>query len=171
MKKYYGKWLITFIIVVLALIFSGVFLYADRLKKPEDQVKEINGPIKWYSYDEGMALGKRQGKKIFLYFWAEWCAFCEKMERETLNKSLVSSYLNKNFISIKVNSDKKKETASLYYVRGFPTSWFLTGDGQKISNLPGYVPPDMFLRILNFIHSDSYKKITFGDYLKSMKKK
>lgn len=168
MKKYSGKRFVIFGIVVLAFIFSGVFLYADRSKKPEDQIKEIDRPIKWYSYDEGMALGKRQGEKIYLYFWTEWCAFCKKMEKETLSKSLVASFLNKNFISIKVNSDKEKETASLYYVRGFPTSWFLKEDGQKISNLPGYVPPDMFLRILEFIHSDSYKKMTFGDYLKSM---
>jgi len=170
MKKYYGKWLITFIIVALALIFSGVFLYAERSKKSEDQIKEIDGPIKWYSYDEGMALGKRQGKKIFLYFWAEWCAFCKKMERETFNKSLVASNLNKNFISIKVNSEKERKTSSLYNVRGFPTSWFLTENGEIISSLPGYIPPDMFLYILKFIHSDSYKKMTFGDYLKSMKK-
>ncbi len=168
MKKYSGKWFVIFGIVFLALIFSGVFLYTCKSKKPDEEIKEIAGPIKWYSYDEGMALGKRQGKKMYIYFWAEWCTFCKKMEKETLNKSLVSSYLNKNFISIKVNSDKERETASLYYVRGFPTSWFLTEDGQKISNLPGYVPPDMFLRILEFIHSDTYKKMTFGDYLKSM---
>jgi len=169
MKKYYGKWLIAFVIVVLTLIFSGDFLYADKSKKPENQIKEADRPIKWYSYDKGMALGKRQGKKIFLYFWAEWCSFCEKMEKETFNKSLVTSNLNKNFIPIKVNSEKERKTAFLYNVRGFPTSWFLTEDGQKISNLPGYVPPDMFLRILEFIHSDSYKKMTFGDYLKSEK--
>ena len=168
MKKYSGKRFVIFGIVVLALIFLGVFLSTCKPEEPNEEIKEIAGPIKWYSYDEGIALGKRQGKKMYLYFWAEWCTFCKKMEGETLNKSLVSSYLNKNFISIKVNSDKERETASLYYVRGFPTSWFLTEDGQKISNLPGYVPPDMFLRILEFIHSDSYKKMTFGDYLKSM---
>jgi len=168
MKKYSGKWFVISGVVVLAFLFSGVFLSTCKPKEPNEEVKEIAGPIKWYSYDEGMALGKRQGKKMYIYFWAEWCGFCKKMERETLSKSLVSSYLNKNFISIKVNSDKEKETASLYYVRGFPTSWFLTEDGQKISNLPGYVPPDMFLRILEFIHSDSYKKMTFGDYLKSI---
>ena len=169
MKNYCGKWVMTFIIVVLALIFSGDFLYADTSKKPENQIKETDRPINWYSYDEGMALGKRQGKKIFLYFWAEWCPFCKKMERETFNKSLVTSNLNNNFIPIRVNSEKERKTAFLYNVRGLPTSWFLTGDGQKISNLPGYVPPDMFLRILEFIYSDSYKKMTFGDYLKSEK--
>ena len=123
---------------------QGFFYVLVNRKNPVNRLKKLQGPIKWYTYDEGVALGKSQGKKIYIYFWADWCTFCKKMEKETLSKPLVSSYLNKNFISIKVNSDKEKETASQYFVRGFPTSWFLTEDGEKISNLPGYVPPDMF---------------------------
>ena len=167
MKRYSGKWFAVIGVAVLALISSGVFLCTCESKKSSEQTEEIAGPIKWYTYDEGVALGKSQGKKIYIYFWADWCTFCEKMEKETLSKPLVSSYLNKNFISIKVNSDKEKETASQYFVRGFPTSWFLTEDGEKISNLPGYVPPDMFLQVLEFLYSDSYKKMSFGDYIKS----
>ena len=29
-------------------------------------------PLEWHSFDEGMALGKSQGKIVFVFFWADW---------------------------------------------------------------------------------------------------
>jgi thiol-disulfide isomerase/thioredoxin len=40
--------------------------------------------IRWYSYEEGAASSRSSGKKLFLHFYADWCGFCEKMEKETL---------------------------------------------------------------------------------------
>jgi thioredoxin-related protein len=125
-------------------------------------------PIKWYSYAEGVALGKKREKKVFLFFWAEWCTYCRKMDAETFSHPPVIAYLNDNFVSVRINSDRERKTASEYFVNGVPTSWFLTENGEKISNLPGYVPAQTFLPVLKFIDSDSYKTMTFGSYLKNM---
>ncbi len=166
MKNRFGKWFVI-LIVPLVFVLSCVNLYADKSKRPGEEIKEIVGEVKWHGFDEGVVLGKMKGKKIFVYFWAQWCPFCKKMDKETLKKPSVVSYLNNNFISIKVDSDKERKTASKYFVRGFPTSWFLTKNGEKISSLPGFIPSDMFLRVLKFIHLESYEEMTFGEYLKS----
>jgi thioredoxin-related protein len=121
--------------------------------------------IKWSSYDEGMSLSKKQGKKVFLYFWADWCGYCKKMEKETFSEKEVTAILNKKYISIKINSDAEQRLATQYFVRGLPTIWFLSEKGEKISNLPGYVAPDFFVPILRYIDSDSYKKMTFKEFL------
>jgi len=121
--------------------------------------------IKWYGYDEGVLLSKNQKKKTFLYFWADWCRYCEKMEKETLSKKEIVEILNNRYIPIKINSDAEKSLATRYSVRGLPTAWFLSETGEKISNLPGYVAPDIFLPILRYIDSDSYKKMTFKEFL------
>ena len=121
--------------------------------------------IRWYGYDEGIARAKKENKKVFLYFWADWCGYCEKMEKETLAKPDVISFLNDKFIPIKVNSDAEQRLAAQYFVRGLPTTWFLGKNGEKISNLPGYVSSDMFLPILHYIYTDSYKKMTFKKFL------
>jgi len=121
--------------------------------------------IRWHGYNDGMALAKEQRKKVFLYFWAEWCLYCKKMEKETLSKKEVAAILNKNFIPIKINSDADQELATRYFVRGLPTTWFLTETGEKISNLPGYVAPDLFVPILRYIHSNSYQKMAFKEFI------
>jgi len=121
--------------------------------------------IKWYGYDEGISLSKKQGKKVFLYFWADWCRYCEKMEKESLSKKEVAEILNEKYISIKINSDAEQRLATQYFVRGLPTIWFLSETGEKITNLPGYVAPDLFVPILRYIHSNSYKKMTFKEFL------
>ena len=125
-----------------------------------------SGSIKWYAYDEGMTLGEKRGKKIFMFFWADWCKFCKLMEKQTLEKPKIIRYLNDHFISIKVNSDAEKALAARYLVRGLPTLWFLDKNGEKIGYYPGYVESDMFLPYLRYIQSDKYKNMSFQDFLK-----
>jgi thioredoxin-related protein len=121
--------------------------------------------VKWYSYDEGIRAGEKEGKKIFLSFYADWCTFCKKMEKETFKEPAVVKFLNRHFISVRVNTEKETEIARKHFVRGLPMTWFLEPDGEKISSLPGYIPPEMLIRILKFIQSDSYKEMTFQEYV------
>jgi len=104
--------------------------------------------IKWYSYKEGMVTGRIAKKKVFLHFYANWCGYCKKMAKETFQDPSVVSYLNENYISIRVNFDKEGETASRYGVRGLPSNWFLTQTGERIGNVPGYIPPQALLSML-----------------------
>jgi len=123
--------------------------------------------IKWHAYKEGLALAKQEGKKIFVHFYADWCAYCKKMENETLKNSAVIDYLNQNFIPVRVNSDKDRDLARNYYIRGLPSTWFVSETGEKISSLPGYISAEMLLNALKFIHTDSYKKMSFKDFIET----
>ncbi len=109
------------------------------------------GGIKWYAYNEGMALGKNEKKSVFLYFYADWCSYCVKMAKETFQDPSVVSLLNENFIAIKVDVEKEKKIASSYGVRGLPTTWILEGKGDKIGPMLGYIPPGEFILMLKRI--------------------
>ncbi len=126
--------------------------------------------VKWYSYNEGIAAGEKEGKKVFVNFYADWCTFCAKMEKETFKEQSVVEYLNEHFISIKVNTEKENDIARKHFVRGLPMTWFLEPNGEKISSLPGYIQKDMFKQILQFIHTDSYNKMTFKEYISDHEK-
>jgi len=121
--------------------------------------------INWYSYDKGIAAGKAEDKKIFLHFYADWCAYCKIMKNKTFKDASVVDYLNKNFISIKVNSDRERELAQKYRVRGLPTNWFLKETNEKIASRPGYIPPSEMILYLKFIYTDSYQKMTLKDFI------
>jgi thioredoxin-related protein len=132
-------------LIILSLFFS-VFIFTNA-SVSSTKVKEIE----WHSYDDGMARGKFEKKKVFLHFTAEWCYYCGVMEKETFKDSAIISSLNENFISIKVDYDRETKTSDFYRVRGLPDTLFIAEDGQIIGRRPGYIPPDLLKLILKSI--------------------
>jgi thioredoxin-related protein len=120
--------------------------------------------IKWQPYDAGISKAKKEGKKIFLHFYADWCQYCHTMKKKTFTDTGIVNYLNTNFVSIKVNSDKSRAVALKYRVRGLPSNWFLAEDGEKIGNRPGYIQAGDLMTFLKFIHTNSYKKMSLGAF-------
>ena len=128
--------------IVVAFCLSVAF-FADT---------SVAGEIKWRSYEEGLVVSKAEKKKVFLHFYADWCFYCGKMAKETFQNPAVVSYLNSNFISVRVNTDKEPETAMTYGVTGLPSTWFLTRMGEAIGAVPGYIPPDSLLTMLKEVN-------------------
>lgn len=111
--------------------------------------------IQWHTYNDGMARGKFENKRVFIHFWAEWCAACKTMEKNTFSDPDVVAALNEDFIPVKVNADREVTTASMYRVQALPDNWFIAADGEIIGNRPGYIPPDQLKHILKIILSES----------------
>ena len=114
--------------------------------------------IKWYSYDEGMVLGRSEEKRIYMNFHADWCVYCKVMEKKTFSNPAVIAYLNKNFISIKVDTEKETKITYKYGVSALPDNWFLFKNGDIIGRRKGYIPPDLFIKILKSIPEDISSK-------------
>ncbi len=131
--------------------FGFIILIAIGFMIATNEGNAASTSVKWYSFDEGMALGQSQGKKIFMHFWAEWCRYCYTMEKKTFRNSAVIAYLNDNFISIKVNYDTEKRLVSMFKVRGLPDNWFFSKDGKDTKHQPGFIPPEKFLVMLKKI--------------------
>ena len=144
------------LILSITLVIGGV---------AADAAQATGGGIQWLSYDEGRQRGEEENKKVFLVFNADWCKYCEQMEKETFQNPAVIAYVNRNFVPISVNSDKEKNIADEYDVRGLPNTWFISEEGQRIGNRPGYIPVDEMLKILKFIGSDSYLSMSFKDFV------
>ncbi len=137
-------------LVLAAFIFPKDAVAADR--------------IKWYSYDQGSSLAKDKGLKIMVHFYAEWCRYCVKMEKETFSDKAVISYLNRHFVPIKVNSDKERKLASNFRVSALPATFFISEDGNKIGQLPGFIPANNMLVLLKYIGTDSYRNMSLRDF-------
>lgn len=138
--------------IFLALFLSGT-LYSASAET-----------IKWDSYENGVSKAKLQKKKIFLHFYADWCKYCKIMDQKTFVSGPVVDYLNKNFIAIRVNSDKEKKLASQYKVRGVPANWFISEDNEVIGNRPGYITPEDMIVFLKFINTENYKTMSLEKF-------
>jgi thioredoxin-related protein len=131
-------------LIILALFFFWI-IFIDA--------SASSSGIQWHSYDEGMARGKFEKKKIFLHFTADWCFYCGVMEKETFKDPGVISSLNENFIPIKVDYDKETDTANFYRVQGLPDTIFIAENGQIIGRRPGYIPLAQLKLILDLVLS------------------
>jgi thioredoxin-related protein len=141
----------------------GAFLvFATLLPAAAKAADRVN----WYDYREARTLGKEQEKKVFLYFRSDKCQYCYKMEKETLNAPEVARFLNRNFISARIDTERNPSLSSKFRVVGLPTSYFIDHAGGRIGGLPGFQPSDRFLAFLRFLYSDGYRQMSFADFLK-----
>jgi len=121
--------------------------------------------IGWKDFTPGMAMARETDKSIFLYFHAPWCTYCTKLKKTTFKDEKVLAYLDKNFVSIQVDTDQNKALATQWNVTGLPTMWFLEASGDKINRMPGYVGGAQLLQILKYIHTKSYKTMEFREFV------
>jgi thioredoxin-related protein len=160
------------VIVIISIAMAGFLFYnnlsfKDKINPENKQNASIESDtsrIDWNDYAQGMKIAQESGKHIFLYFHAEWCTYCTKLKKTTFKDKKVLNYLRDNFVSISVDTDKNNELANQWKVRGLPTLWFLEQDSSKIDNIPGYVESKQFLKILKFIHTRGYEKMSFKEF-------
>ncbi len=150
MKKIYQAALA---VLFLTLIISAAPCRAEAVE------------LDWQPYTQGLDGAKKAGKPSLVYFFADWCTYCKKMDKETFGDEEVSKYLSGNFSMVRVNTDKAKEVAQSYGVQGLPTVWFLNEKGEKLGTLPGFVPPRNFLAAAKYIGSSAYKTMKFEEFV------
>lgn len=102
------------------------------------------------------------------------------MQQEVYADSVVQSKLMEYFEVLRLNAEDKSnmqvyngqtfspaELATRLGAQGFPTTVFLEADGTPIATLPGFVDADMFLSVLRYIYSESYRTQTFREFMES----
>jgi thioredoxin-like negative regulator of GroEL len=93
----------------------------------------------------------RKGAKVeqptVIVFGASWCAWCRKMEADTLADPKVTTIAGQ-FVWVKVDIDKDQELAARYGVDGVPVAVVLDKQGRVLGAQSGYMPPDKFVDFL-----------------------
>ena len=86
-------------------------------------------------------LAKRENKKVFVDFEADWCLPCKVMEEEIYSDAKVGDYFNRHFINFKVDieSEKGANIASVFNVYALPTLVFVDNNGSTIKRIEGSI--------------------------------
>jgi len=138
-----------FLIPVLIIMFclSGSVVLAGKKGQKADR-------IHWYNYKQGMSLAKKENKRVYLHFYTDWCNYCKEMEQTTFRNRSVINLLNKDFVAIRVNTNKNAKVAGKYNIRPVPDNWFLSANGKKLRNFLGYYEADQFVTVLRYVNNN-----------------
>ena len=106
-----------------------------RLFEPDLELAKERLPITWYDWDDDtFDLAATLELPIMLYITAPWCEPCHLMERTTLTDPDVVSAINDDFLPIMLDADKRPDVDRRYNNGGWPTTAFLTPDGEVIES-------------------------------------
>ncbi|HEY9206070.1 MAG TPA: thioredoxin domain-containing protein [Candidatus Methanoperedens sp.] len=96
---------------------------------------------RWYDYEEGILTSSITEKPAIIDFYADWCGPCIAMETGTYPDSRVVSEL-RDFIAIKVDTQKRIDIETKYGIAYYPTVVFLDPKGKEITRHIGYLGPE-----------------------------
>lgn len=67
------------------------------------------GELKWYSWNEGYDLAKKENKPMLIFVQAPWCNSCKRLDEKTFNHEEVIPLINEKFIPVKLDVEAKEE--------------------------------------------------------------
>lgn len=159
-------------IVMRQMALAALLTLLAALMSPPLQAHAAGGnKVKWLSYSDAQKRKSDTDRKFFIYFHADWCAYCHQLDRNTFSDAEVADYINANFTPVLIDTDKEKKLATRFSVQGLPDLRFLDRDGKGIARWPGFIESAPLLNLLRFIHTDSYETMNFREFVKRQGKK
>jgi thioredoxin-related protein len=136
----------------------------------------------WLKFNQGLVQAEQQNKVVLIDFYTNWCHWCKVMDEKTFHNGEIAALLQKRFVTVRVNAEDANEKVTYkgqgfsnveltraFNVTGFPSLAFLDSKGEPITVIPGYVPPEEFIHILNYIDKGCYKQqMPFDEFKKKL---
>ncbi|HUM09649.1 MAG TPA: cytochrome c biogenesis protein CcdA [Myxococcaceae bacterium] len=103
--------------------------------------------------DAALARARAEHKPVMIDFFAEWCAACKELDRETYVAPAVVEEAER-FIRIKVDGTNAQDPVDALYqrfgVNGLPTVAFVSSDGKVLDDprVTGFLGPEKFTETL-----------------------
>jgi uncharacterized protein YyaL (SSP411 family) len=95
-----------------------------------------------------------EDKYILLHMAAVWCHWCHVMEGTTYRDPDIQKKIAEKFIAVRVDQDRDPELSYRYENWGWPATIMLDKDGNEIFKRRGYIPPELFEKLLAAVIED-----------------
>jgi thioredoxin-related protein len=188
---------------LLLLPFVAVFAQKnaqDSLKSAEQQVAQktpassmppapvLARPMQWLTLAEAdkCVHDSLNTRKVYVFFYADWCAVCHEMEEKTFQNQELVDYLTKNFWCVKFNTELQDTVqfsgkkygaarqngwdcngfakAYLGEKLAFPSNLLLDERGNKMATLAGYQTYFQLMTLVTYFNEGFYKTIDLETY-------
>ncbi len=132
-----GKWMtrIKYVFGAFIIIFALYYAWTgfSLITKKSDEETDADREIRRMIYKLEQA--KKENKKVFVDFWANWCKNCLAMEAETFSDARVKETLGE-FIVIKFQAEEPNAVniapvLDYFKVKGLPTYLILTPNSEN----------------------------------------
>lgn len=105
--------------------------------------------INWRNWGEpAFKESKESGKPVLLSISATWCHWCHVMDQRSYSDPRIIEIMNRDYIPVRVDTDREPDINTRYNMGGWPSTVFLTGDHDVLTGAT-YMPPDQMLIVLD----------------------
>lgn len=137
------------VFAIIALLFA--FRFPERQK------------LEWMDWKDAYKLAKKKEKLLLIDAYTDWCGWCKKMDADTYSQAEIIQLVKKNFVPVKfnpelnrtyeVNGDELSGRELLSMLSGggnvgYPTTFFLDLQKNKIQMVSGYKDEEAFKQVL-----------------------
>jgi len=151
-----------------------------------DSVEKSGEKVKWYTFEEAVALNEKTPKKFYIDVYTDWCGWCKVMDKKTFTDPKVAAYMNEHYYPVKLNAEQKgvinfqgtefkwveagrKGIHMLAYSllegnMSYPSFVYLNEKYERIMTSPGYKEPAQLLPELTFAAEEHYKSTSWQEY-------
>src|ERR1700694_5687962 len=104
--------------------------------------------IGWQEWgDEAFTAARAEDKAILLGSSAVWCHWCHARDETTYSNQGMIDLITRDYIPVRVDNDLRPDVNNRYNMGGWPTTAFLTPQGDILTGAT-YLPPDQMLGAL-----------------------
>jgi len=163
--------MIRYLSFLLPILLSGLLsvqLHAQSAPVPDN--------IEWTGVDQALKRAADEEKLVLINVYADWCPYCRRMHREVYPDERVEKPVSDYFIPVVINTESEdpvtylgnKFTESEFAVAlqysSVPTTFFMNSNGEVIGQQPGYLPAELFSKLLEYVGSGAYESISFEEF-------
>ncbi len=107
--------------------------------------------IQWHEWGkEAFEKAAKEKKPLLLSISGSWCHWCHVMDETTYSDARVIAGIAENFVPVRVDTDRRPDINARYNLGGWPTTAFLTPEGELITG-GTYLPPGKMADVLKSV--------------------
>jgi uncharacterized protein YyaL (SSP411 family) len=107
--------------------------------------------VEWREWGpDAFAAADRAGKPVLLSLAATWCTHCHEMDETTYTEPRIAANVNDGFVPVRVDVDRHPRVSERYNMGGFPSTVFLTPEGEVLTGA-GFLGPDGMRQVIDSV--------------------
>jgi YHS domain-containing protein/thioredoxin-related protein len=136
--------------ISLRLVLTGI-LFTCALPSALAQTR-----IPWLeNLQQAQQIAHQEQRLLLIHFYSDTCPPCRRLEQVVFPNPEVYRAMSMNYVPVKINGDRARDTAMRFQVTGWPTDVIADAQGRVIYKTVSPPDPARYVQLLNAVAADS----------------